>query len=133
MSTPVITIRRRWISYLSDVVVMFFIFGRIYRGYTEWDFLDTIHAAVGVGFFVNLISNCFRPNYIVADATHLTIYHQFFVKSTIAISEIQRIELNVMVNSLIHLVDGTKIQFNYFQINESDFNQLKSHLQVPIE
>lgn len=133
MSTSVIRVRRRWFFYVSDAIVVLLFFGRGYRGADEWDVIDIVNIVTALIFLANFILNCFRRSYLVADATHLTIHHHLFITTKISIAEIQRIELQVLSNSIIHLIDGTQIHFNYFQVKDSDFDQLKAHLQVPVE
>ena len=75
------------------------------------------------------------PNYFEVKGTTLFINHDFFRSAHVEVADIEKIELadGPFSKSYIHLKEKPGLEFNYYIINDEDFNAFKNFMQLKVE
>lgn len=93
-------------------------------------------AFAGLGWLAVLARVILAPNYFEVKGTRLIIHHDFFHSEHVEITDIEKIELadGPFSNSYIRLKDHKPgLKFNYYIVNDNDFNAFKNSLQIKVE
>jgi hypothetical protein len=103
------------------------------QGHSQWTYY---WAVIGVGSLIILVRLIFRPYYFEIKGTRLTINRDLFYTDSIEIQDIDKIELEEgpFSTSHIRLKDyKLGLDFNYFIVNDKDFNRLRDSLNLKVE
>lgn len=107
--------------------------GKLFTTQTSWTYYWTF---IGLGSLVMLARLITKPYYFEIKGTRLIINRDFFYEDYVEIGDIDKIELEEgpFSKSHIRLKDYKMgLDFNYFIVNDKDFNRLKESLQLRVE
>lgn len=126
-------VRRTFTSYLTYIVMLFSCIIKL-------SILDTAgrfyFIFIGLCALIILIRLVLKPYYFEIKGTRLIINRDLFTKDYIEINDIEKIQLEegLFSNSYIKLKDYKMgLEFNYFIVNDKDFNRLKEEYNLQVE
>lgn len=91
---------------------------------------------IGIGSLTILVRLILKPYYFEIKGTRLIINRDFFYEDYVELGDIEKFELEEgpFSKSRIKLKDYKMgLDFNYFLVNDKDFNRLRDSLQVKAE
>jgi uncharacterized membrane protein YdbT with pleckstrin-like domain len=127
-------VRRARLTYLCYLLWVGFILLKIFtsniNAFTRYAWCFALLITIAV-----LIRILFKRNYFEIRNEQLIIYRHLFYEEKIDIDRIQEIKLEegIFSTSIIKLRNPEKeISFNYYFINDNDFDAFKQVLKVPV-
>jgi len=126
-------VRRSSWSYMSYGLLFLLCLSKLFLTQTSWTYYWIF---VGLGSLVILGRLILKPYYFEIRGTRLIINRDFFYEDHVEIEDIDKIELEEgpFSKSHIKLKDYKMgLDFNYFIVNDKDFNRLKESLQLRVE
>ena len=107
--------------------------GKLFLTQTSWTYYWIF---IGLGSLAILTRLILKPYYFEIKGTRLIINRDFFYEDYVEVNDIDKIELGEgpFSKSHIRLKDHKMgLNFNYFIVNDKDFNRLKESLQLRVE
>ena len=126
-------VRRSLWSYMSYGLLFLLCLSKLFLTQTSWTYYWIF---IGLGSLVILTRLILKPYYFEIKGTRLIINRDFFYKDYVEVNDIDKIELEEgpFSKSHIRLKDHKMgLDFNYFIVNDKDFNRLKESLQLRVE
>ncbi len=126
-------VRRSLWSYMSYGLLLLLCLSKLFLTQTSWTYYWIF---IGLGSLVILTRLILKPYYFETRGTRLIINRDFFYEDYVEIDDIDKIELEEgpFSKSHIRLKDHKMgLDFNYFIVNDKDFNRLKESLQLRVE
>lgn len=126
-------VRRSLWSYMNYGLLFLLCLSKLLLTQTSWTYY---YVFIGLGSLVILTRLIMKPYYIEIKGTRLIINRDLFYEDYVEIDDIDKIELQEgpFSKSHIRLKDHKKgLDFNYFIVNDKDFNRLKKSLQLRVE
>lgn len=125
--------RRHWVSYTTYLGLFLLCFGKLSLTQTSSIYLWVFLGFLALAILTRLI---LKPNYFEVQGTRLTINRDLFYTDSVEIEFIEKIELEEgpFSKSHIRLKDYRMgLEFNYFIVNDKDFDELKKTLKLRVE
>ncbi len=126
-------VRRSLWSYLSYGLIFLFCLTKVFLMQTSWTYYWYF---IGLGLLTIFLRLVLKPNYFEIRGTRLIIIRDFFYEDYVELGDIEKFELEEgpFSKSHIKLKDYKMgLDFNYFLVNDKDFNRLRDSLQVKAE
>ncbi|GIL22558.1 MAG: hypothetical protein BroJett042_10710 [Bacteroidota bacterium] len=126
-------VRRSLWSYMSYGLLLLLCLSKLFLTQTSWTYYWIF---IGLGSLVILTRLILKPYYFETRGTRLIINRDFFYEDYVEIDDIDKIESEEgpFSKSHIRLKDHKMgLDFNYFIVNDKDFNRLKESLQLRVE
>jgi hypothetical protein len=126
-------VRRSIWSYLSYGLIFLFCLTKVFLMQTSWTYYWIF---LGLGSLIVLVRLILKPYYFEIQGTRLIINRDFFYEDFVELGDIAKFELEEgpFSKSHIKLKDYKMgLDFNYFIVNDKDFNRLRDELQVKTE
>lgn len=114
-------------------MILFICLSRIFLTQTLWTYYWFF---IGISSLTVLVRLILKPYYFEIKGTRLIINRDFFYEDYVELGDIEKFELEegLFSKSHIKLKDYKMgLDFNYFAVNDKDFNQLRDLLQVKAE
>jgi len=127
-------VRRTWMSYMTYLLLFLTCLGNLYL--TQALSKKYYWIFIGLAVLPVLIRLILKPNYFEIKGTRLIINRDLFYTDSIELEYIEKIELEEgpFSKSHIRLKDHRMgLEFNYFIVNDKDFNELKTALKLTVE